>query len=148
MDYARQVLDGKISDSRLFFFHRQAGDKHKLDTRESIREAVIEASGPIAEWSDIEGIVDQWEDPTTDRAYLERVWLNRLVRASEKAFDVELWNSLAIDFEPAEGDLITLGFDGAIATEPNVLTAWWSNRGLQVVPRFAECQRPPLAVAT
>jgi len=114
MDYARQVADGKITDSRLFFFHRQASDHHDLTTEEGIRAAVIEASGPVAEWSDIDGIVEQWKDPTADRAYLERVWLNRLVRASERAFDVERWKALARPgYEPAPGAMITLGFDGS-----------------------------------
>jgi phage terminase large subunit-like protein len=114
MDYARQVADGKIADSRLFFFHRQASDKHDLSTEEGIRAAVIEASGPVAEWSDIDGIVEQWRDPTADRTYLERVWLNRVVRSSERAFDAERWKELAQpDFTVPDGDLITLGFDGS-----------------------------------
>lgn len=117
MDYARQVADGKKADSRLFFFHRQASDGHDLTTKEGLRAAVLEASGPIAEWSDIDGIVEQWDDPTADKAYLERVWLNRLVRASERAFDAERWKELARpgepDWRPPDGDLITLGFDGA-----------------------------------
>ena len=114
MDYARQVAGGKIADSRLFFFHRQAGDGHDLDTPEGIRAAVIEASGPVAEWSDIDGICEQWRDPTADRAYLERVWLNRLVRASERAFDAEKWRALAdVGHVVPDGAKITLGFDGA-----------------------------------
>jgi len=114
MDYARQVAGGKIQDSRLFFFHRQAGEQHDLSTPEGIRAAVIEASGPVAEWSDIDGIVEQWQDPTADKTYLERVWLNRLVRASQRAFDAERWKTLAKpDYTPADGALITLGFDGA-----------------------------------
>lgn len=114
MDYARQVAEGAIKDSRLFFFHRQASDGHDLETAEGIRAAVIEASGPVAEWSDIDGICEQWRDPTSDKTYLERVWLNRPVRSSERAFDFELWQSQAKpDFKPAKGDTITLGFDGA-----------------------------------
>ncbi len=114
MEYARQVADGKIADSRLFFFHRQASDKHDLSTPEGIRAAVLEASGPVAEWSDIDGIVEQWRDPTADRSYLERVWLNRLVRSSERAFDAERWRELAKPgYVVLDGALITLGFDGA-----------------------------------
>jgi len=114
MDYARQVADGKISDARLFFFHRQASDEHDLSTSEGIRAAVLEASGPAAAWSDIDGIAEQWKDPTADRTYLERVWLNRLVRASERAFDVEQWRTLAqADYTVADGAMITVGFDGA-----------------------------------
>ncbi|MDO8671109.1 MAG: terminase, partial [Dehalococcoidia bacterium] len=114
MDYARQVAAGKAEDAKLFFFHRQAGDNHDLSTREGLKAAVLEASGPVASWSDIDGIVDQWADPTADRAYLERVWLNRLVRASDKAFDAEKWRALADpDFVVPDGDLIVLGFDGS-----------------------------------
>lgn len=114
MDYARQVADGAIQDSRLFFFHRQASDKHDLSTAAGIRAAVIEASGPAAAWSDIDGIVEQWRDPTSDKTFLERVWLNRLVRSSERAFDIEQWRTLEKeDYKPAPGALITLGFDGA-----------------------------------
>lgn len=114
MDYARQVAGGMIADSRLFFFHRQAGDNHDLSTAEGIRAAVMEASGPVAVWSDIDGICEQWRDPTADRTYLERVWLNRLVRASERAFDIERWKELAdTEYMPAPGAVITLGFDGS-----------------------------------
>jgi phage terminase large subunit-like protein len=114
MDYARQVAGGAIQDSRLFFFHRQASEEHDLSTPEDIRAAVIEASGPVAEWSDIDGICEQFRDPTVDTAYLRRVWLNQLVRASERAFDVKRWDALADpDYLPADRALITLGFDGA-----------------------------------
>lgn len=114
MNYAKQVNEGAIQDSRLFFFHRQASDSHDLTTPEGVRAAVIEASGPVAEWSDIDSICEQWRDPTSDKAYLERVWLNRLVRASERAFDMTAWNALAnTGFVAPAGDLITLGFDGA-----------------------------------
>lgn len=124
MDYARQVADGKIEDSRLFFFHRQADDKHDLTTPEGVRAAVIEASGPATAWSDIDGICDQWKDPTADKTYLERVWLNRLVRASERAFDVEQWKTLADpDYRPAAGALITLGFDGSRWHDATALVA-------------------------
>jgi phage terminase large subunit-like protein len=124
MDYARQVADDAIQDSRLFFFHRQASEEHKLETQEDIRAAVIEASGPTAEWSDIDGICEQWRDPTADKSYLDRVWLNRLVRASERAFDIEQWKSLAdTDYKPQPGALITLGFDGARWHDSTALVA-------------------------
>lgn len=132
MDYARQVATGKIADSRLFFFHRQAGDGHDLETPEGVRAAVIEASGPAAEWSDIDSICEQWRDPTADRTYLERVWLNRLVRASERAFDAEAWRKLAKpDYTPPDGDMITLGFDGARYHDATALVATHVTSGYQ-----------------
>jgi phage terminase large subunit-like protein len=134
MDYARQVADGKIADSRLFFFHRQASDVHDLTTPEGVRAAVMEASGPVAVWSDIEGIVEQWQDPTADRSYLERVWLNRLVRASDRAFDAVRWKELALpDYVPPDGDMITIGFDGARYHDATGLVATHVESGYQWV---------------
>lgn len=132
MEYARQVASGKIPDSRLFFFHRQASDAHDLATDEGIRAAVIEASGPVAEWSDIDGIIEQWRDPTADRSYLERVWLNRLVRASARAFDVERWRELARpEYTVDDGALITLGFDGARYHDSTAIVATEVATGFQ-----------------
>ena len=133
MDYARQVRDGKIADSRLFFFHRQASDNHDLTTPEGVRAAVIEASGPVAEWSDIDGIIEQWRDPTADRTYLERVWLNRLVRSADRAFDAEQWRALAQPQDVPDGDLITLGFDGSRYNDATGIIATHVTSGYQWV---------------
>jgi phage terminase large subunit-like protein len=114
MAYARSVADGLAEDASLFFFHRQADDDCDLTTRDAIRAAVLEASGPIAAWSNIEAIVKQWDDPTADQAYLRRVWLNQEVRSADRAFDVKRWAELTkpeIRLQP--GELIALGFDGA-----------------------------------
>lgn len=136
MDYARQVADGKIADARLFFFHRQAGEGHDLATPEGIRAAVIEASGPVAEWSDIDGIMEQWRDPMADRAYLERVWLNRVVRSSERAFDLARWQELVttvFGLGVPDRELITLGFDGSRFADSTGLVATHVATGYQWV---------------
>jgi len=131
MEYARKVAGGEVQDSRLFFFHRQASDHHDLETPEGIRAAVLEASGPVAAWSDIDSICEQWRDPTADRSYLERVWLNRLVRSSERAFDYEIWASLKREFVPPPGDTITLGFDGARWRDSTAIVATHLQTGYQ-----------------
>jgi phage terminase large subunit-like protein len=124
MDYARQVADKALTDTKLFFFHRQASDDHDMTTRKGIRAAVLEASGPVAEWSDIDGIVDQWDDPGADRPYLERVWLNRLVKGAEQAFDVEHWRKLARpEHEVPEWADIVIGFDGSIFEDSTAVVA-------------------------
>lgn len=116
MDYAVQVRDGAIKDSRLFFFHRQAGERfNKPDlTPAEITEAVIEASGPYAAWSDIPSIVSLWQDPDADRSMLAQRWLNMLVMASDQGFDVLRWNQLARPDHPVpDGALVVLSFHGA-----------------------------------
>jgi hypothetical protein len=114
MRYAQAIHDGRLAaDPKLFFFHRQASDGHDLKTPEGVRAAVLEASGPIAEWSNIDAIVDQWADPTSDPIFLERVWLNRLVKGSGGAFDATRWRALAKPGEIEDGALVALGFAGA-----------------------------------
>jgi phage terminase large subunit-like protein len=93
---------------------------------------VLEASGPVAEWSDIDGIIEQWRDPTADRTYLERVWLNRLVRSSDRAFDAEQWRKLAKPgHQVPDGALITLGFDGARYHDATAIIATHIQSGYQ-----------------
>ncbi|KKL07992.1 hypothetical protein LCGC14_2580390, partial [marine sediment metagenome] len=69
--YAKAVDEGRIKDSKLFFFHRQASDGYRLEDRADRRKAVVEASGPVAAWSSIDEITDQYDDPTVDRTYWE-----------------------------------------------------------------------------
>lgn len=140
--YAEAIAEGRIGDPRLFFYHRQASDGHNLETEEGRRAAVLEASGPVAAWSDIEGILELGRDPTTDRAYWERVWLNRAVQGSERAFDVNRWRELAKpEVTIPDGALVTLGFDGARYEDSTALVATEVETGHQILVGLWE--RPP-----
>lgn len=144
MDYARAVDQGKVVDASLFYYHLQAGDHHDLSTPDGIRAAVIEASGASALWRDIDGIVGLWNDPGADRAYLERVYCNRLVKGSTQAFDVQAWKKLAVAESPVKnGDLIVLGFDGAMFHDSTALVATHVETGYQWTVRLWE--RPLIA---
>lgn len=133
MDFARAVVAGKAAGGRFFFFHRQASDGHDMTTLKGVKGAVVEASAAGWERSNIEAIVDQWRDPNADRAYLERVWTNRLVRASHLAFDAEAWKKRARpELEIPAGALVTLGFDGARYHDATALVATDVKTGHQV----------------
>lgn len=139
MEYAKAIHEGRISDASMFFFHREASE-HDLETEAGARAAVIEASGPAAAWRDIDAIVGLWKDPTTDRTYWERVWLNRLVKASSKAFDALAWAELRAKECPVQdGDLIVLGFDGALFHDSTGLVATHVPTGYQFVLGAWEC---------
>ncbi len=140
MNYAKAVREGRVKDSRLFYFHRQAGEEHDITTEEGARAAVIEASGPAYTWRDIDSIVELWRDPQTDRSYWERVWCNRLVKSSKKAFDIDTWNKLAVSESPVKtNDLIVLGFDGAQFRDATGLVATHVETGYQFVLGSWEC---------
>jgi phage terminase large subunit-like protein len=141
MQYAEAVRDGRVTDASLFFFHRQASDEHDLTTRDGAEAAVREASGASAGWRDIDAIVSQWNDPTTDRSYWERVWCNRLVKSSTQAFNVPRWNELAEPRTIERGSLITVGFDGAMFHDSTGIVCTDIISGYQWVAGLWEC--PP-----
>jgi phage terminase large subunit-like protein len=142
MEYAQAVAGGSITDASLFFFHRYASDDQDMQTAEGFEAAVIEASGPSASWRDIPAIVSLWKDPTSDRAYLERVYCNRLVRGSSQAFDVGLWKALHRTDSPVkDGAAIALGFDGAMFHDATGLVGTDIATGYQWV--VGAWERPP-----
>lgn len=145
MAYAEAVAQGTVTETSFFFFHRQASDAHELTTHDgrvdavAARAAVIEASGPSASWRNIDAIVSLLNDPGVDRAYWERVWCNRLVKGATQAFNVEQWKTFARAENPVKrGDLITLGFDGAMFHDSTGLIATHVKTGYQWVPGLWE----------
>lgn len=135
MDYGRRIADGRAKDPRLFFFHREASPEHDLSTPAGLRAAVIEARGPeVAAWSDIDRIAAQWNDPSTDKAYLARVWLNQATGMAGRAFDAARWKELSKLGEEIEPDrVVTLGFDGARFLDSTGLVATDVETGFQQV---------------
>lgn len=120
-EYAEKVAAGKVVDRSFFFFHRESTprDDEDLEDPEQLKAAIREASGPaLAKWQDFEGQVEYtaslYYQPDTDRAYYERVQLNRRVSAARQAFDAARWKTLErLDITIPEKEPIVIGFDGA-----------------------------------
>lgn len=111
--YAEQVNRGEVDDPRLFFFSRSAPVEMPMETADEVREFLLEASGPNAEWSgDIDALVSRWFEPKTDRQYYRRVWGNQWVAGGQHAFDAERWESLSDVASATARELITIGFSG------------------------------------
>jgi hypothetical protein len=67
----------------------------------------------MAEWKDIDGISEQWQDPRADRAYLERVFGNRPISTAAQAFNATAWANNARSLIIPRGASIAIGFDGS-----------------------------------
>lgn len=122
-EYAHSLKDKEASDTTMFFFHRDASQKHDIEDPGELRDAIVEASGPVAGWSDIEGIASLFADPTNDVTLLRRLWLNQVVRGAARAFDVEKWKGLVEPVPISRGSLVCLGFDGAVRRDSTALVA-------------------------
>lgn len=112
---AQQINKGEIDLPQLFYFHREAGAEYPTGTFEERVEAVSVATGPVGEYGpgQFESIARQWDRPKANKSYLERVWLNRWVKAGRQAFDPVRWGELGTAEVIEPGSFITWGFDGA-----------------------------------
>jgi hypothetical protein len=141
MEHARNVAEGRVQDTRLFFSHRQAREDADLSTPEGLRAAVLEATGEVAAgWSNVEGICSQFSDPNLEPVELRRLWLNQVVKGAERAFDPAKWAANAVSRTPTPGAFITLGFDGSISRDSTGIVATEVESGWQWV--LAKWERP------
>ncbi|WP_102508115.1 large terminase [Sanguibacter massiliensis] len=121
---AEAIRDGKIERPDLFYLYRTDDGGHDLEVKAERIKAVAEATGPAGEWGpgQFDDIASQWDRLGVDKAYLERVWLNRWVKSGQQAFDVKRWSDLKheggdVD-KPLRGRIpagapVAVGFDGA-----------------------------------
>lgn len=121
---AEAIARGEIDDPQLFYLHRDAGQVHDgekgktghdLSTLDGRVEAVREATGSIGEYSpgQFHSIARQWDRPTADKRYLQRVWLNLWIKSGAQAFDLNRWATLATAEPIKAGAFVAAGFDGA-----------------------------------
>lgn len=131
---AQEIEKGNLKRPDLFYLYRTDDDPHRdlSDKKERIK-AVAEATGPAGEWGpgQFDDIASQWDRPKADKAYLERVWLNRWVVANTQAFDMNKINPLVTGEQIPKGAFITLGFDGARSRDTTALVATDVETGLQ-----------------
>jgi hypothetical protein len=138
-EQAELIAKGEVEDSTVFFFHREADAKHKVDTPEGLRAAIRDASGPaVASWAhfdaQVESIASLYYQAKRrgKAAYFERVWLNRRVQSDRQAFDMGKVRDLSIGVRPPAGAMVAAGFDGSrwrdgtgiVLTDLTTLTQW------------------------
>ena len=157
-EYALAVLEGRLTDSTLYFDHRQASEDHEIGAPGDIDDeeamaALVEASGDVT-WSDLRAARNEMHDPNADEAEWRRYWLNQPRKPTKKWLSKMLWAALAHEVLawkardaqagwPPEGTRVVLGFDGSynrdstalvgatVAAKPHVFVvkAWEKNPG-------------------
>jgi hypothetical protein len=147
---AEMIDRGEIEAPALFFFARWAGPEHKdLEARSATGTspavtsaqalanriaAIADATGPAGEYGpgQFETIAKMWDRPKADKAYLERVWMNRWRKSGSMAFDLKKIEGLCRSGEVIpDGAFITLGFDGARFRDATGIVATDIATGLQ-----------------
>lgn len=127
---AEQIAAGKIERPDLFYLYRTDDGGHDLDVKVERVKAIAEATGPAGEFGpgQFDEIASQWDRPGADKAFLERVWLNRWRKSKSQAFDMRKVETLCRtdDGQPhaviPDGAFVAAGFDGARWRDATALT--------------------------
>jgi hypothetical protein len=144
---AEDIDAGLDEDPSLFFFARWAGPEHDdLSTVELRIAAVSDATGPVGEFGpgQFERIAKDYDRRGVDKAYWERVYLNRWRQGSSQAFNMSKVPNLFVDQPIPDGAFVTAGFDGAKFRDATALvitdieTGWQQLHGLWERPEFVD----------
>jgi hypothetical protein len=110
---AEQIQEGRSRRTRLLYDHRW-GECEDLSAEEQLRAAIEESFGEAIEWNDIDAIVDEFYDTRKDPVDSRRYFLNTSTGTADAWLAPHEWVArLDVDKVVADGERITLGFDGS-----------------------------------
>jgi phage terminase large subunit-like protein len=124
--YALEIDAGNVQDPRLLFDHRQAAERHDLDTQRGLLTAITEASGDALAWTNVDAVASQYREAAAVRDEgakneFRRYWLNQRRSLLRRAFPPDLWSSRADRSRSPEGTPVVLAFDGAYRRDSTAL---------------------------
>lgn len=117
-EFYKAMREGRARDDGLHYDHREAPGETDLGDHDSLLSGLTIAYGDSAEpnggWVDLERIIAEIWDPATDPQIARADFLNQITHASDSWITQPEWAACA---KPgtviADGDVITLGFDGS-----------------------------------
>jgi hypothetical protein len=131
--YADMAAAGKVRSARILRMHPRAvvpdlGDEDLL--RHELGKLYADAP-----WIDLERIVAEIYDPNTDPGDARRFYLNEVTSADDALVTASEWDQCeAQDGTIADGEAVTLGFDGGSTDDSTALVAMrMSDRFVQVL---------------
>jgi hypothetical protein len=122
-EYAAKIDAGLVREVGLLRDHREAPPDIDLRDERSLREGLRQVYGDAA-WIDLDRLVAEVYDPGTDVADARRYYLNQVVAAEDAWIAPHTWDSRAdATLVLADGDRVTLGFDGSRTDDATALVA-------------------------
>ena len=124
-DYeAWQAIDqGRSRASGVLYDSIEAPPDIDLADRESLVRGLLAARGD-SHWLDIDRHIEEIWDPRTSPSMSRRFYLNQIVAAEDAWIAPQQWDALADpDLVLADGEMISLGFDGSKSDDHSALIA-------------------------
>ena len=140
-EYAQQIEESiervargekpTVRRSRLLYDHRY-GECKELDNEDELRAAIIDAYGEAMDWNSVESVIDKIFDPRFTESHARRYYLNGITEAHNawlKPKDIasrvvknKIVDGVVCPGRPLKkGEMIALGFDGAINRDATAL---------------------------
>lgn len=127
---------------RLYFDHRAASERLLEDPvyedKAEVKKGLIQAYGPFAAHMDLDRMVTLAHKPSQDRAKFRRYFFNLPVSLSETWLSKHLWERCALPMDVAEGERITIGFDGSDHDDCTAITCCRVSDGYVFTPTFPD----------
>lgn len=120
---AERVASGKTDagDVSILRFHPQVVVPDLTDTVQ-VRES-LEILYHDAPWVDRDRVIEEIYDPATHPSDARRFYLNQIAIAADGLNAPQDWDATLVDKPLADGDAVTLGFDGGKTDDATVLLA-------------------------
>lgn len=125
-EYARKIIEGRVRDAGMLYDHREWPPETDMADRESLlaglRYAYGDSAADAGGWVDLERVVAEVWDPATDPQDARRFYGNQITHATDAWLSQPEWAQAADATKTlADGDAVTLGFDGAIREDASAL---------------------------
>lgn len=124
-DYQR-IIEGKSRSKGVLVIYREAPPDTDLSDRESLVRGLEHVYGDALAWNDPHRLIEEIWDTSTDPDDARRFYLNQMTQATDAWLGRDEWMACyksREDSDLAEGEMITLGFDGSRRREKGVTDA-------------------------
>lgn len=144
-EYADLIREKKVKRAKMLYDHRWADIAEKdMGNEKKLREAIREAYGDAMAWNSEEGVLEDIFDPRRAIEESKRYFLNAPTSASNSWVKAELVRLVTEEaLEVAEGEEITLGFDGAVSNDATALVGCRMSDGYCFPILVQECPDGP-----
>jgi hypothetical protein len=119
--YADMAREGRTRNARILRMHPTAVVPDLAD-EERLRVGLAALYRDMP-WIDLDRIVSEIYDPNTDPGDARRFYLNEIRSADDALVTASEWDACQVDAPLADGDVVTLGFDGGRTDDATALVA-------------------------
>lgn len=128
-DGYQAITEGRSRASGFLYDSIEAPPGVDLSDKDSLREGLITARGD-SEWLDVDRLIEEIYDPTTEPSVARRFYLNQVVAAEDSWIAPYEWDPCGTDDTLIPGDAIALGFDGSVRDDSTALVGCRLSDGL------------------